>query len=583
MDRGVLGPRPAPQRHWGRLLSAGFAAVAGAADPALIGWAPGGFRASASMPGYVGVPAVRSVGHGSMSYNAASFGSQELAGFNPSQTSADSEILPASRLALDRTRDLIRNDPHASAAVMRMCDMLVGNGWNLISTPDYKALGISPEQARDIGRKIESEWRLYTRDPRKYCDARRRLSHDGLLRLLARSFVSGAEAAYFLTWRGDPGARYQTALGCVDPDRISNPHGETTTARLRGGVEFDEHGAPIAYHVRNAHPSDWFAPEASESWTRIPRETPYGRPVFVHGFEPDREDASRAMTPFASLVSRLRMISKHADLEIASATANAMFAAFIESDLPVEDVVGRLQPGGNSIAGTAYAEKIVEHYSKNPHFLGGVRLPVLLPGTKVTLNSAPRQTTAFPAFQTSFLRSIASRIGVSYEQLAMDWSQTNYSSARAALNEVWRTIRRMQAVFAEQLVQPMYFAWLMEAFDKGFVGSPAGAPGFWDMPEAWCQARWIGPGRGYVDPVKEAEASSLRMMNMTSTLQDECADQGADYEQTLDQIAREESDLKDRGLTRLSLVAALNQNKGPKPDSEEATGPAGPGGEDKRS
>ena len=38
--------------------------------------------------------------------------------------------------------------------------------------------------------------------------------------------------------------------------------------------------------------------------------------------------------------------------------------------------------------------------------------------------------------------------------------------------------------------------------------------------------------------------------------------------------------LKERGLTRLSLVATVQSTKGPKPDSEDAVGPAGPGGED---
>ena len=36
-------------------------------------------------------------------------------------------------------------------------------------------------------------------------------------------------------------------------------------------------------------------------------------------------------------------------------------------------------------------------------------------------------------FEQSLLRYIAAALGVSYEQLSKDYSQTNYSSARAAM------------------------------------------------------------------------------------------------------------------------------------------------------
>jgi len=50
-----------------------------------------------------------------------------------------------------------------------------------------------------------------------------------------------------------------------------------------------------------------------------------------------------------------------------------------------------------------------------------------------------------------------------------------------------------------------------------------GLDAFHALPGAIMRARWIGPARGYVDPVKEAEAAALRMESMTSTLEDECA------------------------------------------------------------
>lgn len=516
-------------------------------------------------------------------YHSSGLSSQDTVNWWPTRGSADSTVLPAKDLSLARIRDVIRNDPTAKAAVERLVDLVVGPGLRLSPKPDGTALGVDdPTVLRKLVQKIQSEWRLFAEEPRRLCDAQRRVSMNGLFRLFARTWVVCGEATGVLTWRDAPRQRYATCVMPIDPDRLSNPNGTFETKTLRGGVEMDSFGAPIAYHVRNAHVGDWWATEDAWLWTRVPKSTNWGRPVFIHGFEPEREGQTRAISPFVSLIGRLRMVGKFADAELSAASANALFAAFVESDLPVDDIAQRLTPTAET-----YAEKVVNFYTKNPACVGGTRIPVMLPGTKVTMNGTPRQSSSFASFQTAFLQSLASALGLSYEQLSMDWSKTNYSSARAALNEVWRAVKRMSAIFVEQIVTPIYYAFLEEAIDKGFVTLPAlagvgGLDLFHEMPGAVMRARWLGPGRGYVDPVKEIQASALRIESMVSTLENECGDQGDDYDDILDQIQIEEAELKARGLTRLSLVAAVQSTKGPKPDSEEAVGAAGPGGQDQQ-
>lgn len=525
-----------------------------------------GFRASAGV-----VTAPFAGGTISPDYRSSSDRSQELAAFWPHTTSGDSSVLRAQRLSLDRARDLIRNEPIAATAVNRLVDMIVGPGLLLIPTPDATALGIDPKVARELAKKIRSEWKLYARDPRRFCHTRRQLSMNGILRLMARTFVTGNEALYVLGFK-ERGGRYATCVTPIDPDRLCNPNNHPDTPDMRGGVEYDADGAPLAYHIRNAHVADWWDSAAAQTWTRVPRETNWGRPVGVLGFEGEREDQSRAITAFAALVSALKMVGAFAKNELAAATANSLFAAFVTTALPTDEVAERMT-STKTVRGSAteWLANRAKFFENNPVLLGGTRIPVLPPDTEVKLNSSPRQTGAFKDFEAAFIQTIAAHLGLSYEQLKMDWSRVNYSSARAALNEVWRSMKRVQAVFFEQVVQPIYLAFLEEAFDKGFVEVPAGAPEFWEMPEAWASARWIGPGRGYVDPVKEAEASAMRMEIMTSTLEAECAEQGLDYEEVLDQIALEEDELKARNLTRQSVVAAVmaSSKQNPLPQNED--------------
>lgn len=486
------------------------------------------------------------------SYRGASLDHQDTYNWRPPVTSGESATLYDRMLAQPRIDDLARNDPHAVAGITRLVDMLVGAGLILTPTPNARALGLDRKQEKDrailkdLAGALKSEWAMFADDPRFFCDAQRKMSMNGLFRMQARTQRRRGESTAFLTWRDNPNARYSTCLRLVDPDRLSNPMGQPDTILLRGGIDFDEHGAPLAYHVRNGHPADWFRFAQSLKWERIPRHTSWGRPVFIHAFDPEREDQSRAITPFASLMNGLRMVGKFADTELASATVNALFAAFVSSNLPVQDATQAFTPQA-----TTFADKRLEHYAANPPRLNGVRIPVMPIGDEVKINASPRQSMAFASFKSAFLQSFAAALGISYEQLSMDWSKVNYSSARAALNEVWRRIQTLFAVFVEQTVQPVYYAFVEEAFDKGFITAPVGAPSFYDAPAAYLSARWIGPGRGYVDPVKEAEAASLRMSILTSTLEKECADAGLDWEETLDQIADEESELQARGLRRV--------------------------------
>ena len=499
-------------------------------------------------------------------YRAADLRSQETYAWRPPFTSGESETLYERTLAAARARDIVRNDPHGLSGTNVIVDMLIGAGLQWAPMPNAYALGLDASKAADrkklrsLARALKGEWQIFANDPRKLSDAQRRLSFNGQLRLLARTWAVLNEATGFLTWK-DGRARYKTCLRIIDPDRLSNPMGQADTLTLRGGIDYDSDGVPLAYHVRNGHPSDWFRYAQLLQWTRIPARTKWGRPVFIHVFEGDREDQSRAISHMAASLIKHRMIGKAADAEIANMVVNALFAAFVSSNLPIAEATQAFTP-----AGMTWMDKRAEYLGKNPVHLNGVRIPVLPPGDEVKINAATRNTAAFAGMQTAFLQSIAAARGVSYEQISMDWSKVNYSSARAALNEVWRSVQRKLAQFVDQAVMPIAYAVIEEAFDRGYIKPPKGAPDFWDMPGAYLTGRWIGPARGYVDPEKEAQAAGVRMGNLTSTLEQECAEAGRDWEDVLLQASEEEDVIKQFGLTRqLSAIGRIE------PDASDLT------------
>src|SRR5690606_36398358 len=142
-----------------------------------------------------------------------------------------------------------------AGGIDRQVDMLVGGALRLNSKPDAEALGLDTDAAHALGRQIQSKWRGWAEDPVFRCDAERQLPFSGVAGLVAREFVGVGESVYVLRWREREGWPYRTAMQVVDPDRLGNPNGMPDSDTLRGGVEKDEDGAPIAYHIRRGHPA----------------------------------------------------------------------------------------------------------------------------------------------------------------------------------------------------------------------------------------------------------------------------------------------------------------------------------------
>ncbi len=480
----------------------------------------------------------------SYAHAAADRLSQELASWNPPLRSADSAWLPERDTVAARVQDLARNNGWASGAMQRFVDQAIGANFRLSYRPDYLALGLDADWARDFRRSVEARFRQFAEDPRCYCDAAERQPLSGLLGLAFRQRLVDGEALAVAHWFRRPDTPWATAIQMVDPDRLSTPAGRIENERLRGGVELDPWGAPRAYHIRAAHPGDAYDLSGRAfRWLRIPRKTPHGRVRVVHFFEPERAGQTRGKSLLTPVIERLQMEHRYSRIELQAALVNAVFAAFIESPMDHTLLEEALDTGVS-----AYQKQRADFHEDRRLTLDGVRIPTLFPGEKFNFSTAARPHAAFGDFERAVLRYIAAAIGQSYEQLAQDWSQTNYSSARAALLESWKFLTARRDAFAGGFARQIFALWLEEEFDSGALDLPDGAPGFWEAFPAWTRCRWIGPGRGWVDPTKEAQAGLMRMDALVSTLEDEAAEQGKDWEEILEQAAHERARKASLGL-----------------------------------
>lgn len=497
-------------------------------------------------------------GRSNVPYDAADRSSDHMAGWSPTLPSPDGELNMYRDTIVSRVRDLVRNDGWAAGAVTRTLDNAIGANFRPIFKPDWQALaahtGIKAFDhtwADEFGQALEASYRLWATDIGRYCDTQRNLTLTQMIRVAFRHKLVDGDALAQLHWLPDrvgPGrARYATAVQLIDPDRLSNPQLQFDTEQLRGGVEIDDFGAAIAYHVRRAHQGDYFSASAALTWDRIERETEWGRPIIVHDFEHERAGQHRGGAGiFTPVLQRLKMLVKYDGAELDAAIINAIFAAYIESPYDHAMVEGAL--AGDDDLGAYQSDRAAYHKEARLQ-LNGARLPILYPGEKINAVAAARPNGNFSQFEAAVLRNVASATGLSAQQISNNWSDVNYSSARGAMLEAWKTLSRRRNDFAIGFAQPIVCGFVEEAIEVDHLPLPAGAPEFALFRAAYARAKWMGPGRGIIDPTKEREGAVMGMQAGLSTLEDEAAELGGvDWRETVAQRAIEVQRFKDLGL-----------------------------------
>ncbi|MGY6214979.1 phage portal protein [Methylolobus aquaticus] len=473
-------------------------------------------------------------------HNAAALDEAKIAAWAPLPGSADADLLDELAVITPRARDLARNNGVASGAMQTLTDNIVGAQLRLSATIDYRLLGRDKAWAREVGNVIEGEFRTWSDSTE--CDAARTLPLLGLTTQALRGTLLNSDALALPLWRPRPMARWATRLMVIEADRLSTPPGLVSDPRIRGGVEVDDDGAPVAYHIQKQHPGDRYGLgfRGPEEWERIPAFTEWGRRRVIHLHDKERAEQSRGKPILTAVMADFKLSGNYLGAELHAAVANALVAGFLESDLSPDAVADLFGADANG----DYWKDVAQKYNRKKMESGlFMTLPV---GTRMSGFTPGRPNTAFDGFMTSVLRHIAAGLNIPYELLMKDFSKTNYSSARASMLEAWRYFLGRRRWLVDYWLSPIYELWLEEAINLGRV--PITPAEYYANPFAWRRCRWIFAGRGWVDPVKEIEAAQLRIQSGLSTHEMECAEQGLDWEEVFEQRAAENLRAEELGI-----------------------------------
>jgi lambda family phage portal protein len=463
--------------------------------------------------------------------------SGDLSAWLPALGSSDADLIPDLPMLVSRQRDLIRNHGLASGAMQTFVDNVLGVDLRLQAQPDWRLLGRDEAWASEWATVSESLWQSWTQDPDFGSDVRGLTNFAGLSHQVFRGVMGNGAGLAVVNWLPEVGRVFATALQVVEADRLINPLGRIDDATFRSGVEIDSQGRPVAYHIANRHPGDMMAlyggmPEI----TRIESRMPWGRRRVIHVFDPtERAESHHGKPSFSAILGEFRTLGEYQKAELQAALTNAMVAAILEAPMDGATLQELFGSGQNYIDQRNSAAPVKMKRGAVLRTFPGEHLNPFTPG---------RPNDAFAPFMDSLLHIMAAGLNLPYELLAKDFSKVNYSSARAALLEAWRHFRGRRAFMATYWHQQVYLLLLEEWVNRGLLD----APDFYQKRYAYARARWNGPGRGWVDPQKEAAAAETRMALGISTFEDECAEQGVDWEGQLAQLKREVDRFASMGL-----------------------------------
>lgn len=418
------------------------------------------------------------------------------------------------RLLRNRARYEVANNSYARGIVRTLANDVIGTG------PRLQMLTANPE----ANRRIEQAFLAWSKA----------IGLAAKLRTARMARCVDGEAVALLTTNPKLPTPVQLDLRLVEADQLATPDLFAPTTNAVDGIVFDTHGNPTEYHLLRHHPGETVSMVGwSLEYDRYPAS------AVRHWFLSERPGQVRGVPEILSALPLFAQLRRYTLAVIAAAETAADFAGILYTDAPA---------GGESDEADPWESIELER-----------RALVTVPsGWKMGQLDAKQPTTTYGEFKREILKEIARCLNMPYNVAAGDSSGYNYSSGRLD-HQVYDLSIRVDRHHCEQVVlDPTLSAFFDEAaLIPGLL--PAGIGPIASWPH-----QWFWDGRDHVDPAKEASAQETRLRNHTTTLAAEYARKGLDWEEQIQQRAKELERMRELGLS-----VSTDQQPTPEPVDQE--------------
>lgn len=418
----------------------------------------------------------------------------------------------------NRSRYETQNNGYAKGLNVGRANDTIGTGPRLQLTlpermydPDFQRVTAVPS-ATDLARAVEQKWQ-------DWCDL---IGLTDDLHVMDRSETrEGETIAVMITNPALPESGPQLDLALVEADQLCSPDLNPMDPYWVDGIKFDAAGNPVSYDILRRHPGDTFVWGSPLECDRYPAHR------VIHLFDRDRAGQARgipALTPGLPLFAQLRRFTL---ASLGAAELAAMIAGVIENDnAPPVD--------GDEEAPEFEAMDAVP-FARNA-------LLTLPAGQKAHAFKSEQPVPGFKEFKGEILTEAGRGVNAPRNVSTGSSAEYNYSSGRLDHLPYQTSIKIRRDRFRRHVLNRVFAVWLAEAvLIQGYL--PEGLP-----PVSTWRWKWQWDGFASIDPVKDALANEIKLASGQTTLDDVCAEQGKDWEELLEQQAREMRKRRELGL-----------------------------------
>ena len=474
---------------------------------------------------------------GRRGYEAAAIGRLNGSGaWFSSIASADTEIFGAGRALRDRSRDLVRNNPHAAKALAALVSNIIGDG--IMPRPK------TGDKATD--KQVREVFDRWSRTAE--CDSDGQLDWCGMQTLACREMIEGGEVLIRRRIRR-PTDGYDVPLQLqlleadyLDPFRNGVLENNNLTVQ---GVEIATSGSDIgkraAYWLYPQHPGSLFF---NLNQGLISRPVPASE--ILHVYEKQRQQA-RGVPWCTPSMRTLQDLADYELAEIVRKKIEACNVGIVTTEDDAEIGINRVDPSVLPGEGIDSLPAGIFDCAGNPveSFEPGM-IAYARGGKSINFNS-PATIGGYNEYKVSQLRTAAAGWRVPYELLSGDLSQVNFSSIRSGLLEFRRAVTAWQwQIIIPSLLDPAWDWFCEAAYLAGQIDKPT-------IPVEWSTPRF-----DWVNPVDDVMADNMAIRSGQRSWEDVVSSGGRDPDTVFEEIAAFQEKARLRGVVLDSDPSAVS-------------------------
>jgi lambda family phage portal protein len=475
----------------------------------------------------IATEAIQAMGNNSYGYgrSGASRTTSSMVGYKTISGGPDRDIVENISLLRERSRDSYMGNPIATGILKKYKTSVVGKG--LVPKPSLRAnvLGISQEEAQKIELEIKSRFNTWAKSPNS--DAMRMHNFYALQSLVVLNWLMNGDVFAIPKFKNREGVSTKLCVQIIEGDRVRDPYVNLDRSIIEG-VELDDDGELIAYHVSNKHPGD----DLTFKSVRVKAYNQFGKRNILHVFEPERPGQRRGTPLIAPAIESLKQIGRYSQAELMAAVVNSMYAFFVEQlvdqpNSPLPGIYGNVTGANRNFRDATDKFELAK---------GAVN--ILRPGETVKDFTPGRPNSNYKSFVDSIYEEIGASVELPKEVMLSNF-QSSYSAARAALEEAWQKFYGIREVLINYFCQPIYEMFILEQLSLGNLN----LPGYYEDEKKrneYARATWVGSKKISLDPYKEMKAREIALELGLTNREILSQEDGRDFDELVEQKLRED-------------------------------------------